>query len=180
MNARLDAWNNICTELEELEILEELLSSSGYDDKDLALEFSKRADSLRDAIEHESLLLLLIDEYDACNAILTVHAGSGGLDSQDWAEMLLRMYLKYAERENFKIKILNIASDEEAGIKSAEIMIEGDNAYGFFKSESGVHRLVRISPFDAAHRRHTSFASVLVSPEIPDDINLNIKIRPED
>ena len=180
MNARLDAWNNICTELEELEILEELLSSSGYDDKDLALEFSKRADSLRDAIEHESLLLLLIDEYDACNAILTVHAGSGGLDSQDWAEMLLRMYLKYAERENFKIKILNIASDEEAGIKSAEIMIEGDNAYGFFKSESGVHRLVRISPFDAAHRRHTSFASVLVSPEIPDDINLNIEIRPED
>ena len=180
MNARLDAWNNICTELEELEILEELLSSSGYDDKDLALEFSKRADSLRDAIEHESLLLLLIDEYDACNAILTVHAGSGGLDSQDWAEMLLRMYLKYAERENFKIKILNIASDEEAGIKSAEIMIEGDNAYGFFKSESGVHRLVRISPFDAAHRRHTSFASVLVSPEIPDDINLNIDIRPED
>ena len=180
MNARLDAWHNICTELEELEILEELLSSSGYDDKDLALEFSKRAESLREAIEHENLLLLLIDEYDACNAILTVHAGSGGLDSQDWAEMLLRMYLKYAERENFKIKILNIASDEEAGIKSAEIMIEGDNAYGFFKSESGVHRLVRISPFDAAHRRHTSFASVLVSPEIPDDINLNIDIRPED
>lgn len=180
MNARLDAWHNICTELEELEILEELLSSSGYDDKDLALEFSKRAEGLREAIEHESLLLLLIDEYDACNAILTVHAGSGGLDSQDWAEMLLRMYLKYAERENFKIKILNIASDEEAGIKSAEIMIEGDNAYGFFKSESGVHRLVRISPFDAAHRRHTSFASVLVSPEIPDDINLNIDIRPED
>ncbi|MBR1601896.1 MAG: peptide chain release factor 2 [Synergistaceae bacterium] len=180
VNARLDAWHNICTELEELEILEELLSSSGYDDKDLALEFSKRAEGLREAIEHESLLLLLIDEYDACNAILTVHAGSGGLDSQDWAEMLLRMYLKYAERENFKIKILNIASDEEAGIKSAEIMIEGDNAYGFFKSESGVHRLVRISPFDAAHRRHTSFASVLVSPEIPDDINLNIDIRPED
>ena len=180
MNARLDGWHNICSELEELEILEELLSSSGYDDKDLANEFSKRAEDLREAIEHESLLLLLIDEYDACNAILTVHAGSGGLDSQDWAEMLLRMYLKYAERENFKIKILNIASDEEAGIKSAEIMIEGDNAYGFFKSESGVHRLVRISPFDAAHRRHTSFASVLVSPEIPDNINLNIDIRAED
>ena len=91
MNARLDGWHNICSELEELEILEELLSSSGYDDKDLANEFSKRAEDLREAIEHESLLLLLIDEYDACNAILTVHAGSGGLDSQDWAEMLLRM-----------------------------------------------------------------------------------------
>lgn len=161
-------------------MLEELLSGADYDDKDLAQEFNERALKLREDIEHENLLLLLIDNYDACNAILTVHAGSGGLDSQDWAEMLLRMYLKYCERNNFKIKILNISSDEEAGIKSAEIMIEGDNAYGFFKSESGVHRLVRISPFDAAHRRHTSFASVLVSPEIQDNIDLNIDIKPED
>ena len=161
-------------------MLEELLSGADYDDKDLAQEFNERALKLREDIEHENLLLLLIDNYDSCNAILTVHAGSGGLDSQDWAEMLLRMYLKYCERKNFKIKILNISSDEEAGIKSAEIMIEGDNAYGFFKSESGVHRLVRISPFDAAHRRHTSFASVLVSPEIQDNIDLNIDIKPED
>ncbi|MBQ3377362.1 MAG: peptide chain release factor 2 [Synergistaceae bacterium] len=180
LNARLEAWRNICSEFDELEVLEELLSGADYDDKDLAQEFNERALKLREDIEHENLLLLLIDNYDACNAILTVHAGSGGLDSQDWAEMLLRMYLKYCERENFKIKILNVSSDEEAGIKSAEIMIEGDNAYGFFKSESGVHRLVRISPFDAAHRRHTSFASVLVSPEIQDNIDLNIDIRPED
>lgn len=138
-------------------------------------EFDLKAQKLRRDIEHEQLLLLLNDEYDTANAILSVHAGSGGLDSQDWAEMLLRMYLKYCEREGFKLSVIDIASDEEAGIKSAELIVEGEYAYGFLKSESGVHRLVRISPFDAAHRRHTSFASVSVSPEIPESVNIDIK-----
>ena len=148
------------------------------DDAELQAEFDRRAVELRRTMEHASLLLLLNEEYDTANAILTVHAGSGGLDSQDWAEMLLRMYLRYAEREGFKATVLEATNDEEAGIKSATVMMEGDHAYGFLKAERGVHRLVRISPFDAAHRRHTSFASVLVSPEFSDDVD--VEVRAED
>ena len=103
------------------------------------------AEELRQALERHKLLILLDEDYDTSNAILTVHAGSGGLDSQDWAEMLLRMYLRYAEREGLKATVLEAASDEEAGIKSATVMVEGDHAYGFLKAEKGVHRLVRIS-----------------------------------
>ena len=107
-----------------------------------------------------------------------MHAGSGGHDSQDWAEMLFRLYLRWAEREDFKVNILEMLQDEEAGIKSATMLVEGEYAYGYLKSEKGVHRLVRISPFDSAKRRHTSFASVDVAPELPDDVD--IEIRPED
>jgi len=107
-----------------------------------------------------------------------VHAGSGGLDSQDWAEMLLRMYLRWAERVDFKATVLEVSSDAEAGIKSATVLIEGDYAHGYLKSEKGVHRLVRISPFDSAKRRHTSFSSISVSPELPD--NVEIEVRQED
>ena len=148
------------------------------DDAELQGEFERRAEELRRALERHKLLILLDEDYDTSNAILTVHAGSGGLDSQDWAEMLLRMYLRYAEREGLKATVLEAASDEEAGIKSATVMVEGDHAYGFLKAEKGVHRLVRISPFDSAHRRHTSFASVGVSPEFPDDVD--VEVRPED
>ncbi len=123
-------------------------------------------------------MILLGGDYDESNAILTVHAGSGGLDSQDWAEMLLRMYLRWCEREGLKATVLEACSDEEAGIKSATVLVEGRHAYGFLKSEKGVHRLVRISPFDSAHRRHTSFASVGVSPELPE--NADIEVRAED
>jgi peptide chain release factor 2 len=129
-------------------------------------------------LDRHQLLILLNEEYDSGNAILTVHAGSGGHDSQDWAEMLLRMYLRWAERDKFKATVLEVSSDAEAGIKSATVMIEGDYAYGYLKAEKGVHRLVRISPFDAAHRRHTSFASVGASPELPD--NVEIDVRQED
>jgi peptide chain release factor 2 len=123
----------------------------------------------------QQLLLLLDEEYDRSNAILTVHAGSGGLDSQDWAEMLLRMYLRWAERDGYKTTVLEASSDDEAGLKSATVLVEGEYSYGYLKSEKGVHRLVRISPFDAAHRRHTSFASVGVSPELPDDVEVDVR-----
>lgn len=176
MNSRLEAWQHVCGEVDDLTVLEEMLS--GAEDAELQSEFDRRAAELRRSLEHTSLLLLLNEEYDTANAILTVHAGSGGLDSQDWAEMLLRMYLRYAEREGLKATVLEATNDEEAGIKSATVMMEGDHAYGFLKAERGVHRLVRISPFDSAHRRHTSFASVLVSPEFPDDVD--VEVRPED
>ena len=107
-----------------------------------------------------------------------IHSGSGGLDSQDWAGMLMRMYLRYCERENFRTNVIEATTDEGDGIKNATILVQGEYAYGFLKAERGVHRLVRISPFDSAHRRHTSFASVLVSPEFNDDVD--VEIKPED
>ena len=151
-----------------------------HDNEDLELEaeFSRRADALKRELERHNLLLLLNEPYDNASAILMVHSGSGGLDSQDWAGMLLRMYLRYCEREGFKANLIEATTDEGEGIKSATVLIEGEYAYGFLKAERGVHRLVRISPFDSAHRRHTSFASVLVSPEFSDDVDVDIK--PED
>lgn len=121
---------------------------------------------------------MLTGEYDSKNAILTFHAGSGGTEAQDWAEMLYRMYNRWAERHDFKVKTLDYLDGEEAGLKSATILVEGENAYGYLKSESGVHRLVRVSPFDSSGRRHTSFASLEVMPEIDDNIEVNI--NPED
>ena len=120
------------------------------------------------------MALLLSGPYDHCSAILSVHAGSGGLDSQDWAEMLYRMYLRWCEERRFKTKLLDYQHDEEAGIKSATLLIQGETAYGYLRSEIGVHRLVRISPFDTNKRRHTSFASVDVSPQLPDDVDVEI------
>lgn len=124
------------------------------------------------------LVTLLNGEYDGNNAILTFHAGAGGTEAQDWNEMLVRMYTHWGERHNFKVKLLDFLDGEEAGLKSAVMLIEGQNAYGYMKSESGVHRLVRISPFDSSGRRHTSFASLEVMPEISDDTE--VEIREED
>lgn len=118
---------------------------------------------------------LLSGEYDRNNAIMSFHAGAGGTEAQDWASMLYRMYTRWAERHGYKYKILNYLDGEEAGIKSADILIEGENAFGFLKSEMGVHRLVRVSPFDASGRRHTSFAAVEVMPELGDDMNIDIR-----
>jgi peptide chain release factor 2 len=129
-------------------------------------------------LEAARLTTLLSGEYDGCNAILSFHAGAGGTEAQDWAEMLYRMYTRWAERHGMKYKILDYLDGEEAGMKSASIEIEGENAYGYLKSEGGIHRLVRISPFDASGRRHTSFAAVEVTPLISDDVDLEIK--PED
>ena len=129
-------------------------------------------------LETSRLATLLSGEYDSSNAIISFHAGAGGTEAQDWAQMLYRMYTRWAERHGFSYKILDYLDGDEAGIKSAVILIEGDNAFGFLKSEMGVHRLVRISPFDASGRRHTSFAAVEVMPEISDDEK--IEIRDED
>ena len=175
VNLSLENWRHAQNEFDELEILTGILSDSP--DEELEKEFLTRSQDFKKFLEHQSLLLLLNNEYDNANAILTIHAGSGGLDSQDWAGMLLRMYLRYCEREGFKINILENPEDEGNGIKSATVLITGDFAYGFLKSEKGVHRLVRISPFDSSHRRHTSFASVLVTPDFPD---VDIEIKPED
>ncbi len=129
-------------------------------------------------LETQKLTTLLTGQYDANNAIVTFHAGAGGTEAQDWAQMLYRMYTRWAERHGFTYKILDYLDGDEAGLKSASIMIEGENAYGFLRSESGVHRLVRISPFDSSGRRHTSFSSVEVLPELSEDTT--VEIRPED
>ncbi len=125
-------------------------------------------------LEIQRLSTLLTGEYDSNNAILTFHAGAGGTEAQDWAQMLYRMYTRWAERHDFKYKILDYLDGDEAGLKSASILIEGTNAYGYLKCEAGVHRLVRVSPFDASGRRHTSFASLEVTPEIDDDSEVEI------
>ena len=135
-------------------------------------------DALSDELERRKLATLLLGEYDANNAILSFHAGAGGTEAQDWCDMLYRMYTRWAERHGFSYKILDYLEGDDAGLKSASILIEGENAYGFLKSESGVHRLVRISPFDSSGRRHTSFSAVEVMPEIDDDTE--VEIRPED
>ena len=129
-------------------------------------------------VENMKLATLLTGEYDKKNAILTFHAGSGGTEAQDWAEMLFRMYNRWGERHGFKVTTLDYLDGDEAGLKSASILVEGENAYGYLKSEAGVHRLVRVSPFDAAGRRHTSFSSLEVMPEIDED--LSVEINPDD
>ena len=133
---------------------------------------------LEEDMEKARLETLLTGEYDGNNALLSFHAGAGGTEAQDWCYMLYRMYTRWAEAHGFSYKILDYLDGDEAGLKSADILIEGANAYGFLKSESGVHRLVRVSPFDAAGRRHTSFSAVEVIPEIDDDVE--VEIRPED
>ena len=129
-------------------------------------------------LEDQTLSTLLTGEYDKNNAIMSFHAGAGGTEAQDWAQMLLRMYTHWADRRGFKYKILDIIDGEEAGIKSADLLIEGENVFGYLKSEAGVHRLVRVSPFDASGRRHTSFSAIEVVPEINDDFD--VEINPED
>jgi len=147
-------------------------------DESLLPELTEEFKALSEALEAARLETLLSGEYDGCDAIVSFHAGAGGTEAQDWAQMLYRMYTRWAERHRMKYKLLDWLDGEEAGVKSASIEIEGDNAYGYLKSEAGVHRLVRISPFDASGRRHTSFAAVEVTPLISDDVE--VEIRPED
>jgi len=155
---------------EEIDVLLEL-SSEG---EDILSDLSKAVSDFQILINNAELEILFFEKDDPRNAILTIHPGAGGTESQDWAEMLLRMYLRYAERKNFTSKILDLQQGDEAGLKSATIQIDGDYAYGIFRQESGVHRLVRISPFDANKRRHTSFAAVFAYPEIDEDIEIDI------
>ena len=163
-------------EFEEIEAIAEILAEA--DDRELEKEFYSRSEELARTIEEYQILVLLDGEYDAGDAIMTVHAGAGGLDSQDWAQMLYRMYMRWAEDHRYTVKLIDELRDQEAGIKSVTISISGDYAYGYLKGEQGVHRLVRISPFDSAKRRHTSFASVEVMPVLPESVE--IEIRPED
>lgn len=137
----------------------------------LYADFEQKMESLR-------LKTLLCEPYDGSNAIISIHAGSGGTDAQDWAEMLLRMYTRWAERKGYRIQTLDFQDSDEGGIKSATLRVEGENAYGYLKNEKGVHRIVRISPFDSSGRRHTSFASLDVTPELDDDVEVDI--NPED
>ena len=173
---KLEHHAKLVSQWEDLTTLVEMAMEE--DDGSLLPEIEEGYAKLESALEEAKLSTLLTGEYDASNAILTLHAGAGGTEAQDWCQMLYRMYTRWAERHGYTYKILDYLDGDEAGLKSASIMIEGANAYGFLKSESGVHRLVRISPFDAAGRRHTSFSAVEVIPEITDDVE--VEIRPED
>ncbi len=173
---KLEAYDNLKTLLSDTQTILEMHEEMG--DDDTAAELEQSIGALSDKVEEMRLVTLLTGEYDKNNAILSFHAGAGGTEAQDWAEMLYRMYTRFANRHGFTTKVLDYLDGDEAGLKSATILIEGHNAYGFLRSESGVHRLVRISPFDSSGRRHTSFASLEVMPELDDKIT--IEINPAD
>lgn len=167
------------TSLEKVCYLEDSLNILGEEEGDLFLnDFKKEIEDLKQKLDNIELRLLLSGEADRNNAIVTIHPGAGGVESQDWAQMLMRMYLKWADKRGFKTEIIDIQAGDEAGIKDATFTISGEFAFGYMKAEAGVHRLVRISPFDANKRRHTSFSAVLVYPEIQDD--LKIEVREDD
>jgi len=174
--ATISGYEKLRTNHEDVLTMIELAEES--DDDSMVDEVKALADEVTAEFESQKLATLLTGEYDSCNAILSFHAGAGGTEAQDWVSMLLRMYTKWADRHGFKTELLDQLDGDEAGIKSASIHIQGFNAYGFLKSEHGVHRLVRVSPFDSAGRRQTSFASVEVMPEIEKDVAVDI--RPED
>jgi len=150
----------------------------GMDEQDESIygEVEETIKSLGKELDHLDMMLMLSGEHDANNAIVTLHAGAGGTEAQDWVQMLLRMYVRWAESNKYKVETMDFLAGDEAGVKSATIMVSGSNAYGYLRSEKGVHRLVRISPFDASGRRHTSFAAVDVMPEIDDTIEVNINM----
>jgi peptide chain release factor 2 len=158
--------------------LSDSLELAGLGDESLRPELEREATALEAEIAHRSFEAKLSGKYDKGNALLAIHAGAGGTDSQDWAAMLQRMYLRWAEAKNYKTEILDLTEGEEAGIKSVTIAVDGRYAYGYLRSEKGVHRLVRLSPFDAAHRRHTSFALVEVLPQVEDETE--VEINPDD
>ncbi len=165
-------WEKTYDDLEEAEMLLDMAIEE--QDEETYGEVVASLDSLREHIGQVELTCMFDGEHDAANAILTIHAGAGGTEAQDWAEMLMRMYLRWAEQKGFKADILDHLPGDEAGTKSVTMLIKGRHAYGYLRSEVGIHRLVRISPFDASGRRHTSFASVMVLPELDDTITVDI------
>jgi len=167
----ISRWELVKREQEEIELLLEM----SEEDQDFLREAQERIDKLEREVHRWEIERLFTDSDDKANAFLSINAGAGGTEAQDWAEMLLRMYLRFAEEREWKAEVVDITYGEEAGIKSATVLVKGDYAYGYLKGETGVHRLVRISPFDASRRRHTSFASVSVFPETPDDIQIDIR-----
>jgi peptide chain release factor 2 len=164
---RLERYQRLRREYDDAR---ELLEMDG----DMAAEIQASLDPLERELERLEEDALFSGEYDAGDAVVTIQAGTGGTDAQDWAEIVLRMYLRWAERRDFKTELLEASAGEEAGLKSATFTASGENAYGVFKAERGVHRLVRLSPFDSAHRRHTSFAQVIVAPLLPDDVDVEL------
>ena len=173
---KVDNFNRLCASWDDMMTMCEMAIEEN--DDSMLPELQQEFEDYSKKVESTRLSTLLTGEYDANNAILTFHAGAGGTEAQDWASMLYRMYNMWADRHGYKVKVMDYLDGDEAGIKSATIMIEGENAYGFLKSEHGIHRLVRVSPFDAAGRRHTSFAAVEVMPEIANDNE--IELRDED
>ena len=176
LNIKVTNFNSLKTDWEDLSTLVDLAIAE--DDESVLEEIQSGFEALSEKIENMKLETLLSGPYDKSNAIITLHAGAGGTEAQDWCQMLFRMYQMWGERRGYKVSTLDILDGDEAGLKGGTLLIEGLNAYGFAKSEKGIHRLVRISPFDAAGRRHTSFASVEVMPDLDDEIEINI--NPDD
>jgi peptide chain release factor 2 len=172
LNETLDKWEKFNNEISDIEHLGVI----ALQEKDVHVlqDLADELDQLTSAVCQEELKMMLSSEQDPLNAIVSIHAGAGGTEAQDWAEMLLRMYLRWAEKRGFTTKIIDYLPGDEAGIKSVSFTMEGEYAYGYAKAEIGIHRLVRISPFDASARRHTSFASVFIYPEIDDEIKIEI------
>ena len=176
VESKIDEYEALTKEFEDIGVLIDLALEE--EDQSMVPEIQKAYEDYVKKYEDLRIKTLLNGEYDGNNAIISIHAGSGGTDAQDWAEMLLRMYTRWSESKGYKVKILDYQDATEGGIKSATLLIEGENAYGYLKNEKGVHRIVRISPFDSSGRRHTSFASLDVTPELDD--NITVEINPDD
>lgn len=165
-------------ELDSWQVLEQrvqdALELAEFEDESMRADLVAESQALQSEIDRREFLAMLSGKYDRGDALLAIHAGAGGTDSQDWAEMLQRMYLRWAERNGYKTEILDLSEGDEAGIKSSTISIEGSYAYGYLRAEKGVHRLVRLSPFDSNHRRHTSFVLVEILPQVADDTSVTI------
>ena len=172
LEKEIKKWENLEKALEELEVMIELAREEGGET--LHEDIKSLIQDLSDTLDRLEVETLLSDEMDMNNAIVSIHPGAGGTESQDWAQILMRLYIRWAERHGYKVEILDYQPGDEAGIKDVTFNVIGEYAYGYLKAESGIHRLVRISPFDANKRRHTSFASVYVYPEIEDDITVEI------
>lgn len=176
LKAKVTGYESLRSDYEDALVMIELADEEG--DLSLLDDCTASVKDIETRVEDMALSTLLSGEFDGKNALLTFHAGAGGTEAQDWAEMLFRMYNRWGERHGYKVSTLDYLDGDVAGIKSATILVEGENAYGYLKGEMGIHRLVRVSPFDSSGRRHTSFASVEVMPEIDDDVN--VEIREED
>lgn len=170
---KLEKVSSLEKQLSDIETMVELCEQE--DDEELFEELKTSLKLFEKECENLKILTLLAGKYDSYNAIMNIHAGAGGTEAQDWAQMLFRMYSMYAEKNGFKLKVLDVLDGDEAGIKNINFVVSGDNAYGYLKAEKGIHRLVRISPFDANARRHTSFASVEVMPELEEAEDIEIK-----
>ncbi len=172
LSGALDQWKRFQRQIKDAENL--WLIACEEKDEQVMTDLASELDQLSSDVQLEEIKMMLASEQDPMNAILSIHAGAGGTEAQDWVEMLLRMYLRWAEKRNYKTNIIDYLPGDEAGVKSVSFTVEGEYAYGYAKAEIGIHRLVRISPFDAGARRHTSFASVFVYPEVDDEIKIEI------